>query len=134
MSELRIKQLRYEFSYPGKIVLHPVVPTITLRGAFGYALAQVIARNAHIPVIADQVELYRRIFMPINNVGAYSSRNLDLARPFVLRGFYSRADKRSFILEVNLLVKQRILRAFLTPSLKPLPLWESAPISRYANF
>ncbi|MBR7138374.1 MAG: hypothetical protein IKD44_02395 [Lentisphaeria bacterium] len=102
MSELRIKQLRYEFSYPGKIVLHPVVPTITLRGAFGYALAQVIARNAHIPVIADQVELYRRIFMPINNVGAYSSRNLDLARPFVLRGFYSRADKRSFILEVNL--------------------------------
>lgn len=99
--ELKIRQMRYEFSYPGEIQLHHDVPTVTLRGAFGYALAQVIAREANVPEFSEQVELYRKLFMPEND-GELESRNHNLARPFVLRGQYSRPDKRSFVLDVNL--------------------------------
>ena len=101
MSELRIKQLRYEFTYPGEIFLHRDVPTITFRGAFGYALAQVIARQANVPEFSEQVALYKNIFSPCND-GDSNSRNHDLARPFVLRGWYNRPDRRSFILDVHL--------------------------------
>lgn len=108
---LTIKQLRYEFSYPGEIALHKDLPVITFRGAFGYALAQVIAREMHVPEFADQVELYKRIFSPYND-GEFNSRNLDLARPFVLRGFFSRPDHRSFILDVLLFGQTMELEAF----------------------
>ena len=100
----RIKTLYYEFASPKLLALHPDIPTITFRGAFGYALAQVIARDACVPGLEDQVELYRKFFMPVND-GEENSRNHDLARPFELRGFYSREDKRSFILEVQLFGK-----------------------------
>ena len=100
----RIKTLNYEFASPKVLALHPDIPTITFRGAFGYALAQVIARDACVSGLEDQVELYRRFFMPVNE-GEENSRNYDLARPFELRGFYSRDDKRSFILEVQLFGK-----------------------------
>ena len=39
--------------------------------------------------------------MPEND-GTKESRNRDLARPFVLRGFYSRPDRRSFLLQILL--------------------------------
>ena len=100
----RIKTLYYEFSSPKVLALHDTIPTITFRGAFGYALAQVIAREACVPGLESQVELYRKFFMPEND-GEINSRNHDLARPFELRGFYSRDDKRSFILEVQLFGK-----------------------------
>ena len=100
----RVWKLSYEFSSPQRILLHAQIPTITFRGAFGYALAQVIARYGSIPSLSDQVSLYRRFFMPQND-GEYESRNQDLARPFVLRGFYSRPDCRSFILELLLFGK-----------------------------
>ena len=108
---LAIKQLRYEFSYPGEIALHKDLPVITFRGAFGYALAQVIAREMHVPEFSDQVELYKKIFSPCND-GVYKSRNQDLARPFVLRGFFSRPDHRSFILDVQLFGQTVKLEAF----------------------
>ena len=100
MFDIRI--LNYEFASPGDLGLHSSVPTITFRGAFGYALAQVIARAGCIPSLKSQVELYRRIFMPANDEGSGLSRNQDLARPFALRGFYSRPDGHSFILQILL--------------------------------
>ncbi|MBP5586640.1 MAG: CRISPR system precrRNA processing endoribonuclease RAMP protein Cas6 [Lentisphaeria bacterium] len=100
----RIKTLNYEFASPYVLGLHDAIPTITFRGAFGYALAQVIAREACVPELAEQVDLYRRFFMPEND-GEENSRNHDLARPFELRGFYSREDKRSFILQIQLFGK-----------------------------
>ena len=96
-----ICKLYYEFSSPEEMGLHHDIPTITFRGAFGYALAQVIARDGCIPELRSQVKLYKQFFMPQND-GLCDSRNLDLARPFILRGFYSRPDKCSFILEVSL--------------------------------
>ena len=97
----RVWKLSYEFACPDGLSLHAQIPTITFRGAFGYALAQVIARYGSIPSLSDQVSLYRRFFMPLND-GDHESRNHDLARPFVLRGFYSRPDRQSFILELLL--------------------------------
>lgn len=97
----QIRRIYYEFSSAADLGLHEAIPTITFRGAFGYALAQVIAREACIPSLRSQVALYRKFFMPQND-GEYESRNLDLARPFVMRGFYSRPDKQSFILEILL--------------------------------
>lgn len=96
-----IKILYYEFSSSQDLGLHRDIPTITFRGAFGYALAQVIARESCVPGLESQVSLYRRFFMPQNN-GEYASRNRELARPFVIRGFYNRPDRHSFLLEVLL--------------------------------
>ena len=96
-----IKKLFYEFASPNDLGLHKDLPVITFRGAFGYALAQVIARSGCIPALASQVQLFRQIFIPQNN-GTYDSHNQDIARPFILRGFYSRPDHHSFILEVVL--------------------------------
>ncbi len=96
-----IKQQIYEFSSPHGLDLHHDIPTITFRGAFGYALAQVIARDACVPGLENQVALYRRIFMPQKDE-SQESRNLDLARPFVMHGFYSRPDRRSFLLQILL--------------------------------
>ena len=96
-----IRQIRYEITAKEPLRLHREVPVITLRGAFGYALAQVIARLAGIKKLQDQVSLYRRIFMP-RNEGNILVRDEDLARPFVLRGFFSRPDQRSFLLDVLL--------------------------------
>ena len=99
--DIRIRQIRYEFSCCDELCLHHDIPTITLRGAFGYALAQVIARHLYIPEFEAQVVLYKSFFMPQND-GDEASRNHDLARPFIMRGWYSRPDKRSFILDVHL--------------------------------
>lgn len=96
---LDIRQIRYEITAARPLKLHQAVPTITLRGAFGYALAQVIARRAGIRHLRDQVELYKSIFMP-HNSGEVPLHDEDLARPFVLRGTFSRPDHRSFILDV----------------------------------
>ena len=98
---LEILHIRYEITSDEPLRLHHDVPTITFRGAFGYALAQVIARYAGITRLGDQVELYRRIFMPRND-GSRPLRDEDLSRPFVMRGWFSRPDRRSFILDVLL--------------------------------
>ena len=99
-----IKALYYEFSSAHDLGLHQEIPTITFRGAFGYALAQVVAREACLPKLESQVAVYRRFFMPQND-GSENSRNHDLARPFVIRGFYSRPDRRCFLLEILLFGK-----------------------------
>ena len=99
-----IKTLYYEFSSPHDLGLHEEIPTVTFRGAFGYALAQVIARESCASDLESQVGLYRSFFMPQND-GTEKSRNLELARPFVIRGFYSRPDRHSFLLEIQLFGK-----------------------------
>ena len=101
MDKLKIRQIRYEFTCPQPLMLHHELPSITIRGAFGYALAQVIARQAGIPELEDQVALYKEFFMPQND-GTANSHDRELARPFVLRGSFTRPDRRSFIIEVLL--------------------------------
>ena len=101
MEKLKIRQIRYEFTCPQSLMLHHELPSITIRGAFGYALAQVIARRAGIPELEDQVVLYKEFFMPQND-GTMNSHDRELARPFVLRGSFTRPDRRSFIIEAIL--------------------------------
>jgi hypothetical protein len=45
--------------------------------------------------------LYKEFFMPQND-GTANSHDRELARPFVLRGSFTRPDRRSFIIEVLL--------------------------------
>ncbi len=101
MDSLGIHRLRYEFTCRGELRLHCELPTITLRGAFGYALAQVIARRVGIPELENQVAAYRRIFMP-QNTGYSTSHNRELSRPFAMQGGYSRPDHRSFLVDIML--------------------------------
>ena len=98
---LNIRQIRYEMTADVPLRLHHDVPTITFRGAFGYALAQVIARRSGIVQLREQVKLYKRVFMP-QNQGSAPLRDEELSRPFVMRGFFSRPDRRSFILDLLL--------------------------------
>lgn len=95
----RIRKLRYELSSSQGLGLHAQLPTITLRGAFGYALAEILAKE---PGLADQEarrKLFQDFFRPVDQVNE-SSRYHDMARPFVLRGDYNGSARRSFLLEL----------------------------------
>ncbi|NMA44957.1 MAG: CRISPR system precrRNA processing endoribonuclease RAMP protein Cas6 [Lentisphaerae bacterium] len=96
-----IQKLRYELRAGEPIIMHELVPTVTLRGAFGYAIAQLIARYDGIAHMAEKVQIYRQLFMPERQDGL-ATVHRDIPRPFLLRGAYSRPDRRSFLLEVIL--------------------------------
>ena len=100
MLNLRIQQIQYEFTAAKPLQLHYDIPTITLRGAFGYALAHVIAVKSNIPELEPQVELYKSIFCP-QNAGDKDSRNHEIARPFIIRGAYNSSDKKIFNLRIG---------------------------------
>lgn len=80
--------------------LHRDIPTITIRGAFGYSLAQILEADTTIVSNSEKVALFKKIFKPENESG--EAVNSDTARPYVLRGWFSRPDRKSFILELCL--------------------------------
>lgn len=96
-----VKSIQYELNASRRIELHPVVPSITLRGAFGYALCQLIARDDMIPEMRGKVQMFKDFFMPSND-GRTTATHKDLPRPFLIRGDYSRPNFRSFIVEIVL--------------------------------
>lgn len=101
MSQLPIRRLVYELASDVPLPLHYDLPTITIRGAFGYALAHVIAHLPNIPEIQQQIELFKSIFMPqdLNPESAFDREQL---RPFVIRGKFSSPDKTTFRCEAML--------------------------------
>lgn len=107
-----IQKLRYELSATEPIGMHDVVPTVTLRGAFGYAIAQLIARYDGIAHMAEKVRVYREVFMP-ERQDTQATIHRDIPRPFLLRGTYSRPDRRSFLLEVILWGSAIALESFI---------------------
>lgn len=101
MEKLTIRQLIYEFQCDEPLSLHYDLPTITIRGAFGYALAQVIADQTPILELNEQLRLFQAIFAP-KNPNAADGFDQDQTRPFVLRGHFSRPDRRAFQVEAFL--------------------------------
>ncbi|MEI6421134.1 MAG: CRISPR system precrRNA processing endoribonuclease RAMP protein Cas6 [Lentisphaerota bacterium] len=93
-----LKQIRYEISASYPIELHRDLPTVTMRGAFGYSLAQILEREASIKSMDDKAKIFREVFKPENTEGTI--RNSDPARPYVMRGGFARPDRKSFILEI----------------------------------
>ena len=97
--ELPIKRLLYEINTPMELPFNHHFPTITLRGAFGYSLLQIVARDEALNR-QEQVALCKHLFFP-NDISD-KSIHTNTARPFVMRGYYTRPDKKSFILEMLL--------------------------------
>ena len=75
------------------------IPVTTLRGAFGYSLLQIIARDEAIGQ-ADKVAICKQLFY--SNDISDNSTHSNSARPFVMRGGFTRPDNKSFILEMIL--------------------------------
>jgi len=100
MTILPIKRLVYEISSNRSLPLHDKLPTVTFRGAFGYSLFQILSRDFTIPSMQKKAEVYQNLFYPegIDN----NSMNKNPGRPFVLRGDYTRLDRKSFIMEMML--------------------------------
>lgn len=102
---LTLLRAAYELSADRPLPLHPVLPTSTVRGAFGYALAQVIGREESLPAFSDRLRIFREIFSPLaaegGQVDAMGRRQS--ARPYVLRGRFTRPDRRAFIVEFILM-------------------------------
>lgn len=97
MSILPIKKLLYEISTNIPLPLKERFPTSTLRGAFGYSLLQLIAREEALSQ-EDKVRICKQLFFA-NDISDKGD-NKDSARPFVLRGGFTRPDGKSFILEM----------------------------------
>ncbi len=94
---LAIKRLVYEVNAPFPLPFKEKFPTNTLRGAFGYSLVQVMAREQCIGE-SGKVDICKQLFFP--NGISEKGQHLNSARPFVLREYYTREDKKSFILEM----------------------------------
>lgn len=97
--KLPIKRLLYEINAPLELPFQRHFPTVTLRGAFGYSLLQIIARDEAINN-QDKVAICKQLFFA-NDISDKAGHK-NSARPFVMRGYYSRPDRKSFILEMLL--------------------------------
>ena len=97
---LDIRQLTYEFRSRVPLRLNMDLPTSTLRGALGYAMADVLAYEHTLPVERDKIELFRRYFAPTD--WDASGHRKDGPRPFVLRGGFSDSSSRRFVVEMLL--------------------------------
>ena len=62
--ELRLKKLVYELSSTQVLKLHRDLPTITLRGAFGYSLLQVLARDEQDSTLRQRADIYKNCVSP----------------------------------------------------------------------
>jgi hypothetical protein len=98
---LPIRRLIYELSSSRPLKLHSTLPSVTIRGAFGYSLLQILARDVTIPHLKEKAEIYRALLYPDLMEGK-SSHHHSPARPFVIRGWFSREDKKALIFEVLL--------------------------------
>jgi len=102
---LRLLRVAYELSADQPLPLHRTMPTSTIRGALGYALAQVIGREESLRTFSDRLRIFREIFSPLAEGGSPQA-NLGRhqpARPYVLRGGYTRPDRRAFMVELTLM-------------------------------
>ncbi|MBQ6470873.1 MAG: CRISPR system precrRNA processing endoribonuclease RAMP protein Cas6 [Victivallales bacterium] len=99
---LTLQIQRYEFSARSPLRFHRLIPSVTLRGAFGYALAQVLARDSGVEDLSSQVMLYKHLFKPENDGNYPQVQNQDVARHYQMRGWYSRPDHCSFLLDLTL--------------------------------
>ncbi len=98
---LSIQQIKYEITASRPIVLHRDLPSITLRGAFGYALAVMLSDEASLIREADKIVLFRDIFAPHDSERQHKGC-ADQARCFVFRGGYALLDRTKFIAELLL--------------------------------
>ena len=96
---LPIKKLIYEISAHKELPFQDRIPITTLRGAFGYSLLQIIARDEAIGQ-ADKVAICKQLFY--SNDISDNATHSNSARPFVMRGGFTRPDNKSFILEMIL--------------------------------
>jgi len=97
---LDIRQLTYEFQCDYRLQLNQDIPTSTLRGALGYAMADVLAYEHTLPFERDKIELFRRYFAP-STTNARGQRQ-DGVRPFVIRGGFPDTSQRRFVMEMVL--------------------------------
>ncbi|MBT3375867.1 MAG: CRISPR system precrRNA processing endoribonuclease RAMP protein Cas6 [Lentisphaerae bacterium] len=97
---LDIRQLTYEFRSDFRLRLNQDLPTSTLRGALGYAMADVLAYEHSLPVERDKIELFRRYFAPSTSNG--NGNRQDGVRPFVIRGGFTDPSQRSFTMQMLL--------------------------------
>ena len=95
-----VQRLRYELSAAEPLRLMRTLPTATIRGAFGYALAQVLGRDGLLDE-QEQDGLYQHLFKP-ENANDTPIQHRYLARHYQLRGYFSRPDMRSFVLDLYL--------------------------------
>ncbi len=98
---LNVRKIRYEISSRMPMLLHMDIPTITMRGAFGYSLAQILESDRTILSPEKRSLLFRDIFKPRSQT-TEKLHNADPARPYVMRGSFTRPDNKSFMLEICL--------------------------------
>ena len=96
---LAIKRLLFEISSHQPLPLKGDFPTVTLRGAFGYSLVQIVARS-EARNDDEKVEICKRLFF--SDGISDNSAHENVARPFVIRGGYTRSDYKAFIMEMLL--------------------------------
>lgn len=97
---LKIRLLRYHFVAPRPLRLNMDLPAITLRGAFGYALHDLLRNEHSLPDPLDRWRLFLDLFSPTRNQHAEGASSLP--RPFVIRGGFLDDDRCQVLMELLL--------------------------------
>lgn len=96
---LRIRKIDCCFRAETPLGLNLDVPTVTLRGAFGYALREfVTSSECYLPDL-ERSRCYRDLFEPEGEPGG---RTRNAPRPFVMRGGFDDESGRNVLLEMLL--------------------------------
>ncbi len=95
---LELRRLIFEFTANQPIPANRMLPASTLRGAMGYALAQLNERAA-LRGSSSVAEVLRTGFGPPGSSPEHDSGPRDDIRPFVLRSRFTRPDGRALLLE-----------------------------------
>lgn len=97
---LDIQRLVYRLQAERPLRLNMGMPTVGLRGAFGYALAHVLASDSTLCREQDRIDLFRELFspaLPQSQDGANTP-----PRPFVVRGGFVDDSRAALIMELLL--------------------------------
>ena len=97
---LPIKKLSYTITSEHNLPLHPTMPTVTLRGAFGHSLVKVLAYEDAVMTIEDKAKIYQSLFLP--EALPNRTHHETPCRPFVIRGHYPESSRKEFMLELLL--------------------------------
>jgi len=99
---LRIRRIACRLRGRSRLGLNLDVPTVTLRGAFGYALLDFLASSECYLSNPQRLQTYRVLFDPEGAKKTGNTGRANAPRPFVMRGGFEDASGKNFLLELLL--------------------------------
>ena len=97
---IKIRKQVYLFKSKTAMFLHGQLPSITIRGALGYALNEEIQDNHELCNDSDKAFLFQKLFS--SEQGKKGNEHLNPVRPYVIRAYFTDESKHELYCELIL--------------------------------